>query len=75
MHFNYITPEGERKIRAEAGEIFLLPAKIPHAPRRPDDNCWTLVVERIRNAADTDYWIWFCEECNNKFIRPFQGQD
>ncbi len=67
MRFNYMTPEGERKIIAlQAGETFLLPAGVPHAPRRPDENCLTLVVERRRSPADTDYWIWFCEQCNNK---------
>lgn len=67
LHFNYITPERERKIMVvRKGETFLLPAKLPHAPRRPDENSWTLVVERRRRAEDTDFWIWFCERCNNK---------
>jgi 3-hydroxyanthranilate 3,4-dioxygenase len=67
LHFHYITPEGERKIMmVHPGETFLLPAKIPHAPRRPDENSWTLVVERKRGSKDMDYWIWFCERCNNK---------
>ena len=33
----------------KAGELFLLPGKIPHSPRRADGS-WTLVIERKRNA-------------------------
>jgi 3-hydroxyanthranilate 3,4-dioxygenase len=67
MNFNYMTADGERQIiLLRPGETFLLPAGIPHAPRRPDENCLTLVVERRRTPAETDFWIWFCERCNNK---------
>lgn len=67
LHFHYMTPEGERKVMVvRQGEMFLLPAKVPHAPRRPDKNSWTLVVEIKRKPTDVDYWIWFCERCNNK---------
>lgn len=68
LHFHYITPVGERKlIVLRPGEVFLLPAeKIPHAARRPDENSWTLVLERKRGPQDLDYWMWFCERCNNK---------
>jgi 3-hydroxyanthranilate 3,4-dioxygenase len=67
LNFNYMTPQGARKIMVVGpGEMFLLPAKVPHAPRRPDENSLTLVVERKRNPTDLDYWIWFCESCNNK---------
>jgi 3-hydroxyanthranilate 3,4-dioxygenase len=68
LNFHYITAEGERKIIVlHPGETFFLPGtKIPHSPRRPDENSWTLVVERRRQPEDKDYWVWFCERCNNK---------
>jgi 3-hydroxyanthranilate 3,4-dioxygenase len=67
LHLNFITADGKREIKKMcSGELFLLPAKVPHAPRRPDLNSWTLVIERRRRPSDLDYWVWFCERCNNK---------
>jgi 3-hydroxyanthranilate 3,4-dioxygenase len=67
LHLNYINKEGNREVVViRPGELFLLPAKVPHAPRRPDENSWTLVIERRRRPDDLDYWIWFCERCNKK---------
>lgn len=67
LDFHYMTPEGERKVMAVSeGELFLLPVGVPHSPRRQDESLWTLVVERRRRPTDTEYWIWFCERCNNK---------
>ena len=48
-----------------AGEMFLLPAGVPHSPRRPGE-AWTFVVERRRRPGDIDRYAWFCEKCNNK---------
>jgi 3-hydroxyanthranilate 3,4-dioxygenase len=67
LHFHYVSEDGERNlINLKEGESFLLPARIPHSPRRPNDSSWTLVVERRPRPDDEDYWIWFCESCNNK---------
>ena len=67
LNFHYVTEEGERKlIHLKEGESFLLPARIPHSPRRPNDSSWTLVVERRPRPEDEDYWLWFCESCNHK---------
>ena len=67
LHFHYMVSERERKVMVvRPGELFLLPAKVPHAPRRPDDSSLTLVVERQRHPEDMDRWVWFCERCNNK---------
>ena len=67
LRFHYITRDGERKhIDLKQGESFLLPGRIPHSPRRPDESSWTLVVERRPRPDDEDYWLWFCEHCNHK---------
>ena len=67
LDFHYLTPDGERKrILLRAGELFLLPAGVPHSPRRPDPNSWSYVVERKRRPGDMDRFVWFCEKCNNK---------
>jgi 3-hydroxyanthranilate 3,4-dioxygenase len=47
-----------------AGELFLLPANVPHSPRRGDGS-WTFVIERRRTQEETDRFIWPCENCGN----------
>ena len=54
----------------KAGEMFLLPAKIPHSPRRPA-NSVGLVIERKRLAHELDGFIWFCDGCQHKLYEEF----
>jgi 3-hydroxyanthranilate 3,4-dioxygenase len=50
----------------KAGEMFLLPAKIPHSPMRSEGSVG-LVIERVRKGTDyQDGLMWFCDNCNNK---------
>lgn len=50
----------------KAGEMFLLPAKTPHSPIRPEGSVG-LVVERVRKGTGMkDGLMWFCDECNHK---------
>src|SRR5690606_27657560 len=53
-----------RDIQIKAGEMFLLPPKVPHSPQRPA-NSVGLVIERYRRAGENDGFQWFCENCNN----------
>jgi 3-hydroxyanthranilate 3,4-dioxygenase len=46
------------------GEILLLPAGIPHSPRRPSGTVG-LVVERQRASHEIDALQWYCEQCNH----------
>jgi 3-hydroxyanthranilate 3,4-dioxygenase len=48
-----------------AGEMFLLPAHVPHSPQR-FANTVGLVVERPRLPDELDGFMWFCEQCNNR---------
>ncbi|MFB3061231.1 MAG: hypothetical protein ACE10C_07665 [Candidatus Binatia bacterium] len=67
LHFYYITPDGDRKLMVvRPGEMFLLPANVPHAPKRPTPPCWTMVIERKRRPEEVDRFAWFCERCNHK---------
>jgi 3-hydroxyanthranilate 3,4-dioxygenase len=52
------------------GEIFLLPANVPHSPRRPA-NTIGLVIERTRKADEVEGFIWFCEKCHHKLYEEF----
>jgi 3-hydroxyanthranilate 3,4-dioxygenase len=44
------------------GEVFLLPAEVPHSPRRPPDTVG-IVVERRRQPRELDGFSWYCENC------------
>ena len=47
------------------GEMFLLPARIPHSPIRAEGSIG-LVVECKRSASERDGLMWFCDNCNEK---------
>jgi len=48
------------------GEMFLLPAKIPHSPMRSEGSVG-LVIEKVRKGTnDKDGLLWFCDNCNHK---------
>jgi len=51
-----------RDITIREGEMFLLPAGIPHSPQRPA-NTVGLVIERQRADSEHDHLRWFCEKC------------
>ncbi len=57
-------------IPIKEGEIFLLPARVPHSPRRPA-NTVGLVMERYRKAGEKDGFLWFCENCDNKLYEEY----
>jgi len=46
------------------GEIFLLPAEVPHSPQRPAGSVG-LVVERQRGPGELDGFSWYCEACGH----------
>lgn len=57
-------------IPIKEGEIFLLPAKVPHSPQR-EANSVGLVIEKVREEGMTDGLQWFCSNCNNKLYEEF----
>lgn len=60
-----VIEEGKpRDIHVREGEIFLLPAGIPHSPQRPAGTIG-MVVERMRAEKEIDHLRWFCESCGN----------
>jgi len=52
------------EIAINEGDMFLLPAKIPHSPIRSEGSVG-LVIECKRQKNDTDGLMWFCEKCNH----------
>jgi 3-hydroxyanthranilate 3,4-dioxygenase len=53
-----------------AGEIFLLPPRMPHSPVRFADSIG-LVVERKRLTGEQDGLLWYCENCNHKLYEEY----
>jgi len=51
-----------RDVQIREGEMFLLPAGIPHSPQRPA-NTVGLVIERRRVESEKDHLRWFCDGC------------
>lgn len=53
-----------------AGEILLLPPRVPHSPQR-FANSVGLVIERKRLPDELDGFMWFCENCDNKLYEEY----
>ena len=54
-----------RDIPIRAGEIFLLPPRVPHSPQRRPDTVG-LVIERQRREGELDLFQWYCDGCHAK---------
>ncbi len=52
-----------------AGDMFLLPAKVPHSPMRSEGSLG-LVIE-VKRPDLTDGLLWYCENCNNKLHETY----
>ena len=58
-----IIDNGKSKdINIKEGEIFLLPANVPHSPQRFKDTIG-LVVEKRRKPDELDGFQWYCDNC------------
>ncbi|MFN8309731.1 MAG: 3-hydroxyanthranilate 3,4-dioxygenase [Chitinophagales bacterium] len=51
-------------IEINEGDIYLLPANVPHSPRRPA-NSVGLVMEIKREEEMYDGFQWYCEKCGH----------
>jgi 3-hydroxyanthranilate 3,4-dioxygenase len=52
------------------GQIFLLPANMPHSPQR-QANTVGLVIERQRRPGEQDGFQWYCDNCGNLLFEQF----
>jgi 3-hydroxyanthranilate 3,4-dioxygenase len=53
-----------RDIAIKQGEIFLLPASVPHSPQRPA-NTVGLVIEQPKASQKPQHLRWYCRRCNS----------
>jgi len=58
-----------RDVSIREGDIFLLPAMIPHSPRRPAKTVG-MVVERKRPEGKNDHLRYYCEKCGEVLYDP-----
>jgi 3-hydroxyanthranilate 3,4-dioxygenase len=66
-----IEEDGQIKdIPIRAGEIFLLPPRVPHSPQRTAGSVG-LVIERKRREGEKDGFLWFCESCQSKLYEEY----
>ena len=60
------TEKGKEIITLNAGDVYLIPAKIPHSPMRSEGSIG-LVIESKRAQTNTqDGLLWYCDHCNEK---------
>ena len=55
-------------VEINEGDIYLLPAKVPHSPQRKE-NTIGLVIEYPRSPSMFDALEWYCENCGNQLYR------
>lgn len=64
-----IIDNGEQKdVHIKEGDIYLLPAKVPHSPQRKA-NTVGLVIEMPRDKGVMDALEWYCENCDTLLYR------
>lgn len=54
------------EIPIKEGEMFLLPARVPHMPVRPANTVGLVIECKREDEHIMDGLIWFCENCNHK---------
>ncbi len=65
----HLKREDERRqvVKVREGEMFLCPGALAHSPRR-GEGTWGLVIERKRRPDETEQFVWFCEQCDEKVL-------
>ncbi|HQV52652.1 MAG: 3-hydroxyanthranilate 3,4-dioxygenase [Flavobacteriales bacterium] len=58
-------------IPIKQGEMFLLPGKTPHQPRRPAGSVGLVIECKREDREMKDGLLWFCDKCNNKLHETY----
>ncbi|WP_242895197.1 3-hydroxyanthranilate 3,4-dioxygenase [Actinomadura litoris] len=59
---------GPRRQLVRPGELYVVPAGVPHSPLRPAGT-WGLVVEIRRRPGDVELVEWYCDACGGLIER------
>jgi 3-hydroxyanthranilate 3,4-dioxygenase len=70
MHLHVQINGQRQRIDMKAGEVFLLPARLPHSPQRQAGSIG-LVIERKRLGHELDGLQWYCPNCNHKVYEEY----
>lgn len=70
MILKIIDQNKKKDIIINEGDIYLLPANIPHSPQRTK-NSVGLVVEKTRKPTDLDGFQWYCDNCDNLIYEKY----
>lgn len=71
MFLRIVNEQGKfEEIHIKAGEIFMLPAGVPHSPQR-SENSIGLVIEKTRTKNEKDGLQWYCKNCGKKLYEEF----
>jgi 3-hydroxyanthranilate 3,4-dioxygenase len=63
--------DGEHRTETvRQGELFLIPPKVPHQPRRPAGTTG-LILEKHRVRPEQDGFLWFCDQCGSKLYEEY----
>jgi 3-hydroxyanthranilate 3,4-dioxygenase len=68
MTLRIVEEGGPRDVEIKEGELFLLPAWVPHSPQRRAHTVG-LVIERHRRTGELDAFEWYCESCGHRLYR------
>lgn len=67
--FVEVINNGKREVvTVKEGEVFMLPANVPHSPHRIADT-FGLVIERKRDQGELEDFVWFCDNCDHEMHR------
>jgi len=58
-----------RDVEIREGDVFLLPAYVPHAPMRPAGTVGLIAEIKRQKDDPLDGFAWFCENCNHQIFR------
>lgn len=64
IHVNIIEDGRQRRVDIREGEVWMLPANVPHSPQRPEAGSIGIVVEVTRPEGVTEHFQWYCPECH-----------
>ncbi|GAB3151781.1 3-hydroxyanthranilate 3,4-dioxygenase [Micromonospora sonneratiae] len=66
MHVNLMTPDGPQTVHVREGQMWVLPALMPHSPQRPEPGSIGVVIERVRQEGTLEKFQWYCPGCGNR---------